>query len=146
MDTRAVDRNVFATRSRLLSRKATRRRRPALEALEERRLLSTFSVTSVSDDGSAGTLRYEIGQANSNAGVADTINFDPTLFATPRTISVTSGELELTDAATTTISGPGAGLLSISGNNASRVFSINYGSAGFPGLRSRAATPARAAP
>ena len=50
------------------------------------------------------------------------------------TIALTSGQLELTDAATTTISGPGAGLLSISGNNASRVFFINYGSAALSGL------------
>src|ERR1017187_340486 len=106
-----------------------RRMRPTLLALEDRKLLSTFTVTNTLDDGSAGTLRYEIGQANSNVGVADTINFDPTVFATPQTIPLTSGQLELTDAATTTISGPGAGLLSISGNNSSRVFFISYGSA-----------------
>ena len=134
MDTRTLVRNLFANRSLFRSRKASSRRRPALEALEERRLLSTFTVTSIADDGSAGTLRYEIGQANSNAGVADTINFDPTVFATPQTIPLTSGQLELTDAATTTIYGPGAGLLSISGNNASRVFFINYGSAALSGL------------
>jgi hypothetical protein len=97
--------------------------------LEERQLLSTFTVTSTADDGSAGTLRYEIEQANLNVGVADTIDFDPTVFAAPQTISLKSGELELTDAATTTISGPGAALLSISGNSASRVFFNNYGSA-----------------
>jgi len=108
--------------------------RPTVLALEDRRLLSTFTVTNTLDDGSAGTLRYEIGQANSNAGVADTINFDPTVFATPQTIALTSGQLELTDAATTTISGPGAGLLSISGKNASRVFFISYGSAELSGL------------
>ena len=134
LNTHALVRNLFATRSLLRSRKTSSRRRLALEALEERRLLSTFTVTSIADDGSAGTLRYEIGQANSNAGVADTIDFDPTVFATPQMISLTSGQLELTDAATTTISGPGAGLLSISGNNASRVFFINYGSAALSGL------------
>ncbi len=127
MNTRALTRN-------LRSRKASSRRRLAFDQLEERRLLSTLTVTSIADDGSAGTLRYEIGQANSNAGIADTINFDPTVFATPRTISLTSGQLELKDAANTTISGPGADLLSISGNNASRVFSINYGSAAISGL------------
>ena len=134
MNTRALVRRLFANRSQFRSRKPSSRRRLALEALEERRLLSTFTVTSIADDGSAGTLRYEIGQANADAGVADTINFDPTVFATPQTISLTSGQLELTDAATTTISGPGAGLLSISGNNASRVLFINYGSVALSGL------------
>jgi hypothetical protein len=95
--------------------------------------MSTFTVTSTLDDGSAGTLRYEIGQANTNAG-PDAIDFDSTVFSTPQTIALTSGQLELTDAATTTITGPGSGLLSISGNNASRVFSINYGSAALSGL------------
>jgi fibronectin-binding autotransporter adhesin len=110
-----------------------RRMQPNLTALEDRRLMSTFTVTSTLDDGSAGTLRYEIGQANTNAG-PDAIDFDSTVFSTPQTIALTSGQLELTDAATTTITGPGSGLLSISGNNASRVFSINYGSAALSGL------------
>ena len=134
LNTHALVRNLFATRSLFRSRKATSRRRLALEALEERSLLSTFTVTSIADDGSAGTLRYEIEQANSNAGEADTIDFDPTVFATPQTISLTGGQLELTDAATTTITGPGAALLSISGNHASRVFFTNYGSAALTDL------------
>ena len=95
--------------------------------------MSTFTVTNIADSGD-GSLRSEIDLANSNMGVADTINFDPTVFGTPQTITLTSGQLELTDAATTTISGPGAGLLSISGNNASRVLFINYGSAALSGL------------
>ena len=34
-----------------------RRLRPTVMALEDRTLLSTFTVTSTADDGSAGTLR-----------------------------------------------------------------------------------------
>ena len=55
--------------------RSRRRMRPTLMALEDRRLLSTFTVTSTLDDGSAGTLRWAVGQANSHAG-DDTIDFD----------------------------------------------------------------------
>src|SRR5262249_25083703 len=66
---------------------------------------------------------------------ADTITFDPTVFSTPQTITLTIGTLTLTDTATTTITGPGAGLLTVSGNHASRVFQINAGaSAALSGL------------
>jgi len=41
-----------------------RRMRPTLMALEDRRLLSTFTVNSTLDNGSAGTLRWAVGQAN----------------------------------------------------------------------------------
>ena len=56
-----------------------RRLLPTVMALEGRRLLSTFTVTNTADSG-AGSLRYEIGLANSPAG-ANTIDFDPTVFA-----------------------------------------------------------------
>jgi hypothetical protein len=55
--------------------------------------------------------------------------------ATPDTITLTGGPLTLTDTATTTITGPGANLLSISGNNQSGVFAVNSGaSAAVSGL------------
>ena len=41
-----------------------RQLRPVLVVLEDRRLLSTFNVTSTADDGT-GTLRWAIAQANS---------------------------------------------------------------------------------
>jgi hypothetical protein len=134
----------------LLARPATRtiRKRPhrarlALEALEDRTVLSTFTVTNTNDSG-AGSLRDAITQAQSaaNLGVADTIVFNNdsslgTNFydSTPHTITLTGGPLTLTDTATTTINGPGANLLSISGNNQSGVFAINSGaSAALSGL------------
>src|SRR5271157_1542789 len=40
-----------------------RRMRPTLMALEDRKLLSMFTVNSTLDDGSVGTLRWAIGQA-----------------------------------------------------------------------------------
>ena len=47
---------------------------------------------------------------------------------------MTGGPLTLTDTATTTITGPGANLLTVSGNNASNVFDIQGGSASVSGL------------
>ena len=40
------------------------RRRPECLVLEDRRLLATINVTSAADDGSANTLRWAIGVAN----------------------------------------------------------------------------------
>src|SRR3954464_1160260 len=110
-------------------RMGRRRMRPILMALEGRLLLSKFTVNSTGDTGSgsdlAGDLRYCINQANS-AGGDETITFDRGLFSTPQTITLSGTQLELSDTTgTETITGPGAGLLSINGNNASRVFKID---------------------
>lgn len=99
---------------------------PGIMALEDRILLSALSVTNALDDGSNGSLRWAVDQANSLVG-ADTITFDPIIFSTPQKITLTAGQFELTDVAITTITGPGADLLSISGNDASRVFLVNTG-------------------
>ncbi len=53
-----------------------------------------------------------------------TITFDPTVFAAPQTITLTSGQLELSN--NITISGPAAGV-TISGGGQNRVFEIDYG-------------------
>ena len=50
------------------------------------------------------------------------------LFTTPQTITLTNGPLVRTDKATTTIAGPGANLLTVSGGGQSRVFDIAGGS------------------
>jgi fibronectin-binding autotransporter adhesin len=126
MSLRSWIRNVFARPTTCPIRKAPNRARLVLEALEDRRVPSTFTVTNTLDNGSAGSLRWAVNQANATAG-ADTISFSSTVFNTPRTIALTGGELTLTDSAATTITGPGAGLLSISGNNASRVLRVNVG-------------------
>lgn len=71
-------------------------------------------VNSTADSGSACTLRNAIQNAVNNnqtnsacaAGSgADTITFDPTVFATPQTITVGSTLPQLTDTSTTTIDG-----------------------------------------
>jgi hypothetical protein len=61
-------------------RRAALRRRPLLEDLEGRRMLSTFTVTSTADTTAAGTLRWAITQAEMTTG-PNAINFsisDPT--------------------------------------------------------------------
>ena len=82
---------------------------------------TTFTVTD-SGDGGANTLRWAVEAANSAAG-PDTIDFN--LASLPGTITLTSGELAITD--DLTITGPGASSLAISGNSTSRVFSISGG-------------------
>src|SRR5262249_34319457 len=69
------------------------------------------------------SLREAIAYANTLPG-ANEITFDPTVFATHRTIPLIGGPLAMIDAATTTIVPPAAGV-TISGNNASRVFFID---------------------
>ncbi len=96
----------------------------APELLESRIAPATFLVTSLLDDGSEGTLRKEITDANLAPG-ADTIVFklaDPLL---PHTIVLNGTEIAITG--TLTIKGPGVDLLTVSGANASRIFNIADG-------------------
>ena len=93
-------------------------------------------LVNTSADGELGKLdlRGAVGLANLQTG-EDSITFDPTVFNTPQLITLTRGPLTLTDTATTTITGPGARLLSVSGNHASQVFLIYTGaSAALSGL------------
>jgi len=84
-------------------------------------------VTNVADSG-PGSLRQAVGHANARIG-PDTITFDPALFKLiARTITLTTGEIAISDAVT--ITGPGVGALTISGNLTSRVFDIQPAPAG----------------
>src|SRR3954454_16605400 len=78
---------------------------------------ATFTVTNLNDSG-AGSLRDAVASANTTAG-ADVITFQPGLTGT---ILLTTGELSLYDAVD--IQGPGAATITVSGNNASRIFYI----------------------
>ncbi len=84
-----------------------------------------FMVTNTKDSGE-GSLRQAVMNANAIAG-ANTITFEGSEFTdpTPDTITLTTGQLLLSD--TTTIKGRGANMLTISGGNNFRVFSINSG-------------------
>jgi fibronectin-binding autotransporter adhesin len=99
------------------SRRNTQRTRLTVEALEDRYVPSTLTVTSALDDGSAGTLRAQIAAA----APGDVLVFDPSLNG--QTITLTQGEIDI--AKSLTIQGPGANQLIVSGNNASRVFNID---------------------
>jgi Planctomycete extracellular len=109
MKTRRSIRNLVSHRVTSSSRKAKRCARLAMEMLEDRWLLSTFTVTNLLDDGSDGSLRWAVNEVDQTAG-ANTINFDSTVFNTPKTIILTGSPLELSNASgTETITGPAGG-------------------------------------
>jgi hypothetical protein len=80
------------------------------------------------------SLREAVAYANSHPG-PDTITFDPAAFGKERrTIKLSGGPLVLTNPATTTIVGPGANRLTLSGGGKSRVFDIEGGSLALKGM------------
>ena len=107
-----------------------RRRALIVEGLEDRLLLAgnptIYTVTSPSGSpNDAGSLPYVINLANSNTKPAGSeIQFDPTRFATPQTITLTS-TLNLEEKpGPEVIIGPGENLVTVSGNNAVGVFQV----------------------
>lgn len=86
---------------------------------------ATFTVNNLNDSG-VGSLRDTINIANSN----DVIEF--LLESHPSTISLTSGALAI--AKNLTINGPGANLLTITGNNHFPVFDISAADVTFSGV------------
>jgi hypothetical protein len=95
------------------------RARLAVEQLEERAVPTTFEVFNLDDSGS-GSLRQAILNANgATTDAVDVIDFQPGLSGT---IRLTSGELLITGSVV--IHGPGAGVLTVSGNEKSRIFEV----------------------
>jgi hypothetical protein len=117
-----------------------------VEGLETRQLLSTFTVVLATDGGgpggqmvsaTSGDLRYCIAQADAaHAATSDTISFDPTLFATPQTITLDSGtgSLVLSDSNPLTIQGPAGHTATLSGGDAIEVLDITSGTVGISNL------------
>jgi len=122
------------------------RERWVLERLEVRALLSgsptvyTVNTTSSANvgSGSTGTLVYAIDQANANTNPAGSvIQFDPSLFNTssPQTITLsntlaltgTAGPIVINGPDATGLSLPNGFPVTVSGNNAVRVFTIATG-------------------
>ena len=92
---------------------------------ESHQVCGATLVTSVADSG-AGTLRQIITDACDGA----TITFDTAgAFSTPQTITLTSGELAISKNLTIRAPGLAVNAVTISGNNASRVFNVNSGKA-----------------
>jgi len=84
---------------------------------------ATLSVTNLGDSG-AGSLRAAVAAANAAPGL-DTIDI-----AVTGVIQLTSGELEINDAVT--ITGPGAGQVTVDAGGHSRVFEIFDGPVSLP--------------
>ena len=80
---------------------------------------ATFTVTNTNNTG-VGSLRQAVMDANAAAG-ADTIVFDAT-FNSPQTITLTSVITINGVNDTLTITGPGANLLTVSGNFVAAIF------------------------
>ncbi|HEX4795572.1 MAG TPA: choice-of-anchor Q domain-containing protein, partial [Humisphaera sp.] len=104
-----------------------------IEQCEPRVLLSTYTVNTISDASKAGTklvsLRQAVASANSHPG-PDTIQFSTGIFAAGalHRILLTKGEIVFTDkTGATTINGPGAAVLAVDGQKASRIFNIQAG-------------------
>jgi hypothetical protein len=117
-----------------------RNRRPLrLERLEDRRLLSggptIYTVTNTSGLITPGSLVYAIGQANHNPNPAGSMIEFSGLFSTPQTITLKMPLAVTGTAGPITIAGPGANLLTVSGDNAVEVFDVGFAVTGvFSGL------------
>ena len=82
---------------------------------------ATFTVTNTNDSG-PGSLRQAIIAANAN-GQSNTINFDGSFSTAAQTITLASTlTVDSTAGGSLTINGPGANLLTISGNDAVQLF------------------------
>jgi hypothetical protein len=94
-----------------------------LEELENRMLLSTFTVTDLGDagvgSGLQGDLRYTINTSNNNSDLSNHIVFQAGLTGT---VTLVQGTLVVSKALE--LSGPGADLLTVSGNHQGGVFDI----------------------
>jgi hypothetical protein len=121
LPTRTIDSHRDCNRSgRRHTAWGRRNSRPRLEFLEERTLLS-IDIVGNSNDSGAGSLRDAI--ANANPG--DTIEFDMSPGHVTSPITLTTGELSISQ--NLKIVGPGPSELTISGNSASTIFGIANG-------------------
>jgi len=88
--------------------------------------LTPFVVLNDADSG-FGSLRQAAIDANAFSG-ADVITFDPNFFATPRTITLTTGQIMVGESVQ--VLGPDADLVTVSGGKTSRIIDISPAPAG----------------
>jgi hypothetical protein len=102
-----------------------KRRRPwrATRSIRAVNKLQSFEVSNTNDAG-PGSLRAAIAVAAATPGTDDIV-FSDSVFNVPRTITLTTGELFISSSLN--VLGPGANLLTVSGNNSSRVFQVGPG-------------------
>ncbi|MFO0808644.1 MAG: choice-of-anchor Q domain-containing protein [Gemmataceae bacterium] len=85
-----------------------------------------FAVTTeldvVNPTDSVVSLREALQAANAAPG-ADTVTFDATVFALPRTIQLSAGPIDVADSVA--VAGPGTNLLTVRGNGIDRLFAFN---------------------
>jgi uncharacterized repeat protein (TIGR01451 family) len=137
MTARSWIRRVFSPTPRT-SRKAPARVRPGVERLEDRLAPANFTVNTLADDGSAGSLRMLMFQAGSLFGQASTITIPSSLFAgnivlspadtirlTGTQLPTITGQLTITGAIPTNFSNDT--LFTVSGEGNSRVFQVGPG-------------------
>src|SRR5690606_11533933 len=97
------------------------------------RQVTPFVVTNNSDknDGTCDSncsLREAINAASVATSLDNAVVFDPAVFGVPNEIILASGELLVPNNGTLIVKGPGSGLLSVSGNNLSRIFAFRTNS------------------
>ncbi len=81
-----------------------------------------------SGSGTVGDLPYVVARANANTNpLGSVIAFDPTVFGTPQTITLSSTLTLSETAGPEVIDGPGASLVTVSGGGAVGVFSVSSG-------------------
>lgn len=103
---------------------------PDIGSFEKQLTSFTVTKTADTDDGVCDadcSLREALAAASAASAMdkENLINFNPTVFGTVQTITLTMGELQVKGNGVFSINGPGANLLTISGNNANRVLYIN---------------------
>lgn len=126
---------VSMTRQQRRAQERSRRKNPAGGKLSPRTVLTlgaalaavpaatqaaTFTVMNTNDAG-AGSLRQAVIDANTAVG-PDIVNFAA---AVTGTITLTTGQIAITDSVD--IQGPGAAVLTVSGNNTGRIFYLYSG-------------------
>ncbi len=108
-----------------MARRIIERARLGLEALEDRRVMSTCTVTSLTDTGAGsgvkGDLRYCLNVTNANGEPSNRVEFQAGLTGK---ITLQLGELAIRNHLE--IDGPGASAVMISGNHTSGVFSVPF--------------------